>query len=212
VIAIDFFGAALVAAVRIIAEVRLSSANRYTAEFTPETRLKADAATLALWHLDEGAGSVADDSGPAQLQGTIVGAAWALAPTRSGAGPSPVASRGQPAVEAYRLKPPPLQLSWLPQSVLQLPLPLTLQWKVQPPPGQVKVQLAPSEQVMSQPPPAQSRLHVDWSLHVEVQSPEAQVESHVAVPLQTCVHLEPPVQACVHSLVLPHVLWHSASF
>jgi len=71
-----------------IAEVRLSSTNRYVAEFTPETRLKTDAATLALWHLDEGAGTAASDSGPAPINGTIIGATWALAPTRTSAGPS----------------------------------------------------------------------------------------------------------------------------
>lgn len=71
-----------------IAEVRLSSTNRYVADFTPEIRLKTDVATLALWHLDEGAGSVANDSGPAQLNGTITGATWSLAPARSGVGPS----------------------------------------------------------------------------------------------------------------------------
>jgi hypothetical protein len=66
-----------------IAEVRLSSSNRYGADFVPETRLRTDADTLALWHLDEGAGSVVSDSGPGQLDGTIVGASWALAPVRT---------------------------------------------------------------------------------------------------------------------------------
>jgi hypothetical protein len=71
-----------------IAEVRFSSSNRYTADFTPETRLKADSATLALWHLDEGAGTIASDSGPGKNSGTITGATWALAPIRTSAGPS----------------------------------------------------------------------------------------------------------------------------
>jgi hypothetical protein len=71
-----------------IAEVRLSSSNRYSADFTPETRLKTDPHTLALWHLDEGVGNVATDSGPAQLTGTITGATWTLAPARTSAGPS----------------------------------------------------------------------------------------------------------------------------
>lgn len=66
-----------------IAEVRLSSSNRYAAEFAPEPRLHPDAATLALWHLDEGDGSVVSDSGPAQLNGKITGAKWALAPVRA---------------------------------------------------------------------------------------------------------------------------------
>jgi len=67
-----------------IAEVRLSSSNRYTADFVPEARLQADASTLGLWHLDEGDGSVAEDSGPSRLHGTITGAEWALAPVRAG--------------------------------------------------------------------------------------------------------------------------------
>jgi hypothetical protein len=67
-----------------IAEVRLSSSNRYTADFVPEPRLGVDASTLALWHLDEGDGSIAKDSGPSRLHGTITGAEWALAPVRVG--------------------------------------------------------------------------------------------------------------------------------
>lgn len=65
-----------------IAEVRISSSNRYAADFVPDTRLSADSSTMALWHLDEGEGSQALDSGPNQLSGSIVGADWALAPMR----------------------------------------------------------------------------------------------------------------------------------
>lgn len=71
-----------------IAEVRWSSNNRYTADFAPEPRLNTDATTLALWHLDEADGNVVSDSGPAQLNGVITGATWALAPIRTSAGPS----------------------------------------------------------------------------------------------------------------------------
>lgn len=71
-----------------IAEVRLSSSNRYNADFVPEPRLRADAATLALWHLDEADGNVVNDSGPAQLHGAITGATWATVPARTGFGPS----------------------------------------------------------------------------------------------------------------------------
>jgi hypothetical protein len=71
---------------------------------------------------------------------------------------------------------------WFPQLVLHVPKPL--QRNVQLPPGHVKVQSAPSEQVMSQPPPAQSPLQVDWSLQVYSQSPPAQCELHVALPAQ----------------------------
>jgi hypothetical protein len=72
-----------------IAEVRLSSTNRYTADFTPEPRLSVDASTLGLWHLDEGDGSFVADSSPNQLNGVITGATWALAPIRRTASSSP---------------------------------------------------------------------------------------------------------------------------
>ncbi len=65
-----------------IADVRLSSFDRYTADFTPEAALSADDETLALWHLDEGTGSTAKDSGGSGLDGAIVGARWELAPRR----------------------------------------------------------------------------------------------------------------------------------
>jgi hypothetical protein len=66
-----------------IAEVRISSTNRYpTDTFVPERRLAADSSTIALWHLDEGTGETAADSGPNHLDGTIVGAAWVTAPPR----------------------------------------------------------------------------------------------------------------------------------
>jgi Concanavalin A-like lectin/glucanases superfamily len=66
-----------------IADVRVSSNNRYRAEFTPEQRLSPDASTIALWHLDEGEGTTAVDSGPSQLAGSIFGATWELAPLRA---------------------------------------------------------------------------------------------------------------------------------
>jgi hypothetical protein len=66
-----------------IAEVRMSSSNRYASDFIPEPRLMADSSTIALWHLDEGEGSAAFDSGPSQLSGVIFGAEWALAPRRT---------------------------------------------------------------------------------------------------------------------------------
>ena len=65
-----------------IADVRLSSGNRYAADFTPEAHLTVDASTLALWHLDEGEGAAAIDSGPSALDGAIFGAVWSLAPIR----------------------------------------------------------------------------------------------------------------------------------
>jgi hypothetical protein len=65
-----------------IAEVRISSTNRYAADFVPERRLVSDASTIALWHLDEAKGDSALDSGPNHLNGAIVGAQWITAPGR----------------------------------------------------------------------------------------------------------------------------------
>jgi hypothetical protein len=59
-----------------IAEVRLSSTDRYPEDFEPDDELISDDATIALWKLDEGAGAVAFDSGPHELHGAIVGARW----------------------------------------------------------------------------------------------------------------------------------------
>jgi hypothetical protein len=72
-----------------IAEVRLSSTNRYAADFKPEPRLSVDEWTLGLWHLDEGDGSVAADSSPNHLDGAITGATWTSAPQRPPASPTP---------------------------------------------------------------------------------------------------------------------------
>jgi hypothetical protein len=66
-----------------IADVRVSSYNRYAANFTPPTAVAVDSATVALWPLDEGAGTVATDRGAARLNGLIVGgASWVQAPAR----------------------------------------------------------------------------------------------------------------------------------
>ena len=65
-----------------IADVRLSTNDRYPAAFVPQARLQADTSTIALWHLDEGQGQVANDSGAQSLHGAIRGATWALAPVR----------------------------------------------------------------------------------------------------------------------------------
>ena len=65
-----------------IAEVRISSVDRYKTDFAPERMLVSDASTIALWHLDEGAGNVARDSGPSHLDGAIIDAAWSDLPPR----------------------------------------------------------------------------------------------------------------------------------
>jgi hypothetical protein len=59
-----------------IADVRMSSIDRYPAKFVPQPQLTSDDSTLALWHLDEGAGTVALDNGANHLDGAIVGADW----------------------------------------------------------------------------------------------------------------------------------------
>jgi hypothetical protein len=65
-----------------ISDVRISSSNRYAKDFVPEAVLSPDASTIGLWHLDEGEGQSALDSGPSQLTGAISGAEWGLAPVR----------------------------------------------------------------------------------------------------------------------------------
>jgi len=65
-----------------IAEVRISAMDRYPNDFVPERRLASDPATIALWHLDEGSGDMAMDSGPNRLNGAIVHAQWIPAPAR----------------------------------------------------------------------------------------------------------------------------------
>ncbi|MCK4640668.1 MAG: lamin tail domain-containing protein, partial [Candidatus Marinimicrobia bacterium] len=55
-----------------IDEVRVSGIARYTADFdVPEEPLEADAYTIALWHLDEGSGTVAEDASGYGFTGTL---------------------------------------------------------------------------------------------------------------------------------------------
>jgi len=129
-----------------------------------------------------------------------------------------------------------LQLLWEPQLVVQVPLPL--QEKVQLPPGQVKVQFAPSVQVIWQPPPAQSLLQVALPPQVSMQPPpsqrelqlasseqrlwhwpDAQLSSQFALPLQVCEQAA-FAQSCVQVVALVQltaqlapavqVSWHCA--
>jgi serine/threonine protein kinase len=59
-----------------LAEVRLSNVVRYQEAFTPPTRMTADAATLALYHLDEDEGKVAKDRTSRANHVEVVGATW----------------------------------------------------------------------------------------------------------------------------------------
>ncbi|MBK7402861.1 MAG: hypothetical protein IPJ34_43210 [Myxococcales bacterium] len=59
-----------------IDEVRISKIQRYTANFVPSRRHSVDADTVALFHLDEGTGTVAKDVVAAQTL-TLVGTSWA---------------------------------------------------------------------------------------------------------------------------------------
>jgi len=59
-----------------LSEIRISSTVRYTADFTPETRLTSDDDTIALWRLSEGMGSTATDSSSHGHDGEIQGATW----------------------------------------------------------------------------------------------------------------------------------------
>ncbi len=59
-----------------MAEVRLSNIVRYQEAFTPPQRMTADASTLALYHLDDGQGSVAKDSTSRANHIEVVGATW----------------------------------------------------------------------------------------------------------------------------------------
>lgn len=60
----------------MIDEVRVSSVARYPTTFLPKRRFEPDPDTLALYHFDEGAGTVLKDSSGKNRHGTIVGAQW----------------------------------------------------------------------------------------------------------------------------------------
>jgi serine/threonine protein kinase len=70
-------------------EVRISKVARYDADFTPAVRWEPDADTLALYHFDEGEGSVLKDSSGNGHDGKIIGAKWVKADgSPTGATPS----------------------------------------------------------------------------------------------------------------------------
>lgn len=64
----------------VIDEVRISNSVRYTADFVPERRHSVDANTLALWHFDEGTGTVAANAVGSSHTGTVDGALWVSEP------------------------------------------------------------------------------------------------------------------------------------
>jgi hypothetical protein len=57
--------------------LRISKVVRYSKPFTPQKiRFEPDNDTIALYHFDDGSGSVLQDSSPNGHHGTIVGAKW----------------------------------------------------------------------------------------------------------------------------------------
>jgi hypothetical protein len=77
-------------------EVRLSNTCRYTSGFFPQISFVNDSYTVALYHLDEGTGSIAHDASGHGHDGNIVGATW------TSGGPPP---------------PPPLDVNFSPLSM-----------------------------------------------------------------------------------------------
>lgn len=61
-----------------IDEVRISSTLRYAGAFVPARRLAADAATVGLWHLDEGTGTTFADASGNGYTGAVGGGGWAV--------------------------------------------------------------------------------------------------------------------------------------
>ena len=75
-------------------EVRVSSIERYRANFWPQPRLESDKNTLALYHFDEGDGDVIRDSSGNNRHGKITGAQWVAEeavspPAAKGSNPAP---------------------------------------------------------------------------------------------------------------------------
>jgi hypothetical protein len=60
----------------VLGEVRISRTARYDKDFTPQMRFEPDTDTLALYHMDEGAGDKLTDSSGNGHHGTIIGARW----------------------------------------------------------------------------------------------------------------------------------------
>ena len=66
-----------------IDEVRVSKVARYTGDYQPTDKLTSDADTLALYHFDEGTGSLLHDASGNKHDGKIVDAVWVRADGKS---------------------------------------------------------------------------------------------------------------------------------
>jgi len=55
---------------------RQTIGRRYSSNFTPDTTLDADATTIALWHFDEGSGTVCEDASANNYDGQLITATW----------------------------------------------------------------------------------------------------------------------------------------
>lgn len=73
----------------LVDEIRLSKTARYDKDFTPETRFRPDADTIALYHCDEGAGDKLVDASGNGHHGKIFGARWVKADGSEIDAPSP---------------------------------------------------------------------------------------------------------------------------
>jgi formylglycine-generating enzyme required for sulfatase activity len=88
-----------------IDELRISkrtSKSRYEGNFTPKDRFELDADTLALYHFEEGQGTVLKDSSPNKRDAKIVGASWVLPNS-----PPPAIEPDEPSPPAAPAKPEP---------------------------------------------------------------------------------------------------------
>ena len=84
-------------------EVRISRVARYDTDFTPARRWEPDMDTIALYHFDEGEGTVLRDSSGNGHNGEIVGAKWVKA-DGSPIGPPPAAKTPPPAAAPGEFK------------------------------------------------------------------------------------------------------------
>jgi formylglycine-generating enzyme required for sulfatase activity/serine/threonine protein kinase len=71
-----------------LAEVRFSSVVRYQESFTPPTKMPLDDATVALYHMDEGQGTLAKDSTSRANHLEVVAATWVKAKPQAAAPPA----------------------------------------------------------------------------------------------------------------------------